>query len=113
MDLENDSRDLLRGEDGRFLNPKEWVVDVPDFRWYCLCETPDDWYPTKDGKVKLTVVKLVGDWEGWVRICVWGGDDFGLEKDQRLPFNAAVVQAELIPVPITQTWLLDHGYVDA
>jgi hypothetical protein len=116
MDASNDSRGLLQGEDSRFLNPKEWIVDVPNFRWYCFCETPDDWYPTCGGVVKLTVVKLLKTYdrqkEG-VRICIWGGDDFGLEKDLDIPFDAAIVQADLIPVPITQAWLRTHGYVQA
>ena len=85
---------------------KDWTVEVPDSRVSCLCETPDDWYPTTNGVVKLSVVKL----SAGTRICVWGGDDFGLEKDKFITFEAALQEADAIPVPIAQTWLRSHGY---
>jgi hypothetical protein len=43
-----------------------------------LIATAEDWYPTDDGKVRVKLILLsTGQW----RVCCWGGDDFGLEKD--------------------------------
>lgn len=40
--------------------------------------TNESWYPTKDGQVQVSFMALTdGQW----RVAVWGGDDFGLEKD--------------------------------
>ena len=40
----------------------------------------DDWYPThEDGTVELTL--LIDKNYNFVRMCVWGADDFGLEID--------------------------------
>lgn len=88
---------------------KRWVIEVPGWKKHCLCKTPDDWYPTRGGKVKLSVLKL----SSGTRICVWGGDDFGLEKDQPISMAEAFKEADAIPVPITQAWLREHGFVNA
>ena len=42
--------------------------------------TQENWYPTTNGVVivKMYIYKKE---EGPHRVCVWGGDDFGLEKD--------------------------------
>jgi len=45
--------------------------------------TPDDWYPTwANGTAKGSVIQNP-PWRGTilVRMCFWGADDFGLEKD--------------------------------
>ncbi len=46
--------------------------------------TPGQWYPTpKDGKVQVFFSELLpspGYPRGW-RVSVWGGDDFGMERD--------------------------------
>jgi hypothetical protein len=40
--------------------------------------TRDNWYPTVNGRVRVSLLELSnGHW----RVCVWGGDDFGLERD--------------------------------
>jgi hypothetical protein len=41
--------------------------------------TSDDWYPNlPDGTVTVMFVELsTGQW----RVCVWGGDDCGMERD--------------------------------
>lgn len=54
--------------------------------------TPDDWYPTaKDGTVEVTVMLLTHDYnehhDYFVRTCVWGEDDFGMEKDLYFPLT--------------------------
>ncbi len=40
--------------------------------------TAEDWYPTVNGKVRVRTMKLT---DGRFRVCLWGGDDFGLEQD--------------------------------
>lgn len=45
--------------------------------------TQDNWYPNyPNGKVQLSLLRLRGcpDKRNW-RVCVWGYDDFGLERD--------------------------------
>lgn len=41
--------------------------------------TRENWYPTNaNGKVRVFLLRLsTGQW----RVCVWGDDDFGLERD--------------------------------
>lgn len=40
--------------------------------------TNEDWYPTIDGKVTVSLI----EWDnGNCRVCVWGGDDTGMEID--------------------------------
>lgn len=38
----------------------------------------EDWYPTINNEVTVSFLQLS---DGKYRVCVWGGDDFGLEKD--------------------------------
>ncbi len=45
-------------------------------------KTEEDWYPTVNNKVRVKLILLSN--KMW-RVCVWGGDDFGLEKD--FPFT--------------------------
>lgn len=40
--------------------------------------TNEDWYPTVEGKVGAS---LIGWDNGTWRVCVWGGDDTGMELD--------------------------------
>ncbi len=56
--------------------------------FYCLKPTPDDWYPNYEGdlvKVRLGIyipdccAKNKG--KKFHRVCVWGADDCGMEKD--------------------------------
>jgi len=42
-----------------------------------LIKVSDDWYPTKDGKVDLSLYRYEDD--GRCVLSVWGGDDFGME----------------------------------
>lgn len=50
----------------------------------------ESWYPTVNGQVK---VSLLGLSNGQIRVCVWGGDDFGLERD--FPQNERQAAREL------------------
>lgn len=37
----------------------------------------EDWHPTTDGKLSVSLIGWdTGEW----KVCVWGGDDFGLER---------------------------------
>ncbi|MGL1886291.1 MAG: hypothetical protein OCD76_07230 [Reichenbachiella sp.] len=48
--------------------------------------TTDRWGPThEDGTVELTLMKLRGQKPVMYRVCVWGEDDLGLEKDFTTP----------------------------
>lgn len=40
--------------------------------------TREDWHPTVDGQLKASFMLLTD--QNW-RVCVWGGDDFGMERD--------------------------------
>lgn len=71
--------------------------------------TTDDWYPTVDGMVRGKVflqefiqpqlarmAKFLGKPESeikfWVRVCFWGGDDFGIEMDTYFPADKAAFE---------------------
>lgn len=40
--------------------------------------TNEDWFPTVDGQLRVSFACLTD--QQW-RVCVWGGDDFGMERD--------------------------------
>jgi hypothetical protein len=41
-------------------------------------KTNEDWFPTRNGCVTASMLMLIdGNW----RVCFWGEDDFGIEKD--------------------------------
>lgn len=42
-------------------------------------KTEDDWFPSFDGD--LVEVSFLRIWDGTWRVCAWGKDDFGLERD--------------------------------
>lgn len=83
--------------------------DKPKFlyrRYDRSVPTAEDWYPTCEGMVKGTVFlqeniqprlaefsKFLGKSESevkfWVRVCFWGGDDFGIEMDTYFPTDTA------------------------
>jgi len=48
------------------------------FKRHKYIKTKENWYPTVEGNVRVSWLGLSNG--GW-RVCVWGGDDFGLEKD--------------------------------
>lgn len=81
--------------------------------------TSDDWYPCYQLKryklVKVSCFELCGG-EGW-RVCVWGADDCGMERDWPTwqgQFPAFQMFMEIIRQPeISKQWLLDAGFVRA
>ena len=73
----------------------------------------EDWYPTLEGKVR---VSLIGWSDGAWRVCVWGGDDFGLERDWASSSGArheARQQFDRIVHLTTQAELRARGFVNA
>jgi hypothetical protein len=40
--------------------------------------TTEDWYPTEHGTIRASFMRLS---DGCYRVCAWGGDDFGLERN--------------------------------
>lgn len=88
----------------------------------------DDWYPCfPDNKVKLSIFIQNSDELDchFVRICVWGNDDFGLEKDfvsknwDELVYiyekwiNEIYNNPELESGNITKVWFEDRGFITA
>lgn len=51
---------------------------LPPLRVEKWIKTDQDWHPTKNGQVKVSLLQLKDN--TW-RVCVWGEDDFGLERD--------------------------------
>ena len=93
----------------------------------CRMKTADDWYPNltgpegKEDEVQVTVL-------GWrkhydpedespaFRVCVWGGDDFGLERDFSYSETTPLELVQFVlwmPQPVTQQWLRDQGFWNA
>jgi hypothetical protein len=71
----------------------------------------DDWYPNFSGDlVRVSFMPLLtgGKW----RVCVWGADDLGMERDfeTRLP---ALECYQNLPKVLSQKMLKDLGFVRA
>lgn len=96
---------------------KNWTVDYDDEGDIChsrMVNTNEDWYPTVNGQLKLLVIRSTHS--SMIRICIWGGDDFGMEKDYTLSgitFEEARWEAYAIPEPITVEWLEQNGFIVA
>lgn len=77
---------------------------------YTFRPTTDEWCPTfDDGTVGIKVCKLGnGKW----RVCVWGGDDFGMEIDVATREEAERIFKSL-PSIITIQDLKERGFVNA
>lgn len=107
---------------------KNWLTETtvdlsPEFRRDIVTvKTNEDWYPTINGELQMSVMRTKWDdpdkpahWS-FIRICIWGGDDFGLEKDYAIDavtFEEALEEADNIPEPVTREWLQAHGFVPA
>lgn len=73
-------------------------------------KTTEDWYPTVNGIVNLKLYKnLHRNDDGIARVCIWGGDDYGLERD--CPEQEAQELYDLIPDYVTQSELKDLGFI--
>ncbi len=53
-------------------------------RYKRMVPTPDRWYPTFEGGfVCVSVILTTLVWKTpSLRVCAWGGDDFGMERDE-------------------------------
>jgi hypothetical protein len=69
----------------------------------------EDWYPTTGCQVTARILATAS---GWWRVCVWGGDDFGLELDTPDEHRAWRLYHRIRPF-ITQAQLRRWGMVDA
>lgn len=76
----------------RMLRQEKWLL------------TNEDWYPTcEGGRVRASLLEL---FDGKFRVCVWGDDDHGLERDYETREEAERVFNEL-PLLITHAHLQD------
>jgi hypothetical protein len=74
--------------------------------------TSENWYPTnKDGTVRVSLMQLyTAQW----RVCVWGDDDFGLERDFDARDEAMARDLfDRIQDSTTQQMMRDLGMVNA
>ncbi len=78
-------------------------------RGYIAMKALDDWYPTFDNHLVAVspVFKLLG-LPTIYRVCVWGADDFGMEKDFSSKKEAENLRAK-IKSPITAFKLKELG----
>lgn len=72
-----------------------------------LVKTKEDWYPTHDGEVQVSLLplkKIEGEAQLW-RVCIWGGDDFGMEKDFLSRLRAKYVYDSINESTIAKSYL--------
>jgi len=76
-----------------------------------LIATTENWYPSIDGKVRVRLLLLSTD--QW-RVCVWGNDDFGMERDfPHVERQEAKVLFERITDGTTQAQMREWGLTNA
>lgn len=98
---------------------KNWVVDhnnESSVTHKCRVKTNEDWHPTKDGELTMSVIKydLNDNIHKLNRICIWGADDFGMERDfEDATFIEMKEIADAIPEPVAVEWLQAHGFIRA
>lgn len=90
-----------------------------------MMRTSDDWHPNFPGEyVRVNFIKLrpgcAGQFLGGYRVCVWGDDDEGMEKDflvEHMPWKKAKREAytlyHSLKEPITKQGLKALGFVPA
>lgn len=76
-------------------------------------QTSDDWYPSyKLEDQQLVKVRLLELKNGLWRVCVWGNDDFGLERDYCQYEDAHEMFQIIIKQPqVSQKFLRVCGFV--
>lgn len=81
--------------------------------------TRDNWYPSYQtldmrenaGLVRVSLGRLS---DGLFRVCVWGADDFGMEKDQASMKKAIVLFLNIMLLPyVDQRELREMGFENA
>jgi len=76
----------------------------------CFVPTEEDWYPTENGQLRVSYIPLT---DGMFRVCVWGADDFGMEKDMKDKGEARLLYRKIIKKPIKRKDLEKLGFVSA
>jgi hypothetical protein len=72
--------------------------------------TTDDWYPNFErNTVECSLLKLR---DGMFRVCIWGADDTGMERDFESQMDAKAM-FKALPNPVTRDWLKAQGFVPA
>ena len=75
-------------------------------------KTNENWYPNINNVlVRVSIVKLRDQQTPW-RICLWGGDDFGMEYDSS-SFDKVNELFQLFQDYTSQKELFDLGFVRA
>ncbi len=70
--------------------------------------TIDDWYPNHPrDTVECSLLELR---DGKFRVCVWGADDYGVERDFLVQSDAEEMYNKL-PNPVDKQWLNDNLFV--
>lgn len=79
-----------------------------------LIDTLENWRPSWPGKqVLVSCIPFIGSPYGW-RVCAWGADDFGLEKDfPNVDKQDALRLYEQITNGTTQAQMREWGMVNA
>ena len=73
--------------------------------------TLDDWYPNYPRHtVRCSLVQLPTTKE--YRVCVWGADDTGMERDFE-SYDEAKEEYDLLPNPITKDYLRIRDFIPA
>lgn len=83
----------------------------------------DDWYPCfPDNKVRVCMFLTNVKDSKFVRICVWGADDYGMELDyigsdyEELLYNYNRIKEYIydrIPDVVNKEWFLEHAFYQA
>jgi len=71
--------------------------------------TAEDWYPTTNGLVKISLIKFNDD--TW-RVCVWGDDDYGLELNDLAEDKARIIFNQIVHLT-TKLDLINMGFKNA
>jgi hypothetical protein len=89
------------------------------YRIECYKRTSAEWHPNINlewgvHKIPLVRVSLLGLSTGQYRVCVWGGDDFGMERD----FDSKIAAKRMYEIiamagDVTPHLLLTHGFAHA
>lgn len=84
---------------------------APLFRQTKKVLSNEDWYPTReDGTIDVSLLELTnGKW----RVCCWGHDDFGLERDFPTKEEAARIYARVCDLTTQNTLRDTYGFYPA
>lgn len=84
-----------------------------------MLTVPEDWYPCfPNSQVECSLIMALAPkrsrQESFVRVCLWGNDDFGLEKDFKpSEFQIAKKLYNSLKDGITQKELRELGFYNA